>query len=327
MIFIIAVVLIFSSAAYGRTYKIAIVQWAGWSAANVADVKGFWKDRGIDVRVVVCADNVASQNLFKKKRVDIIFDMIGSAIGMFAEGFPVTIIAETDWSHGGDRIICREGSDSIQQLRGTAVGVYLNQPSVTYFLDRYLSTVGLKLSDVRIVEMETKALADNFIRGRFKAIVCYDPDAIRAEKEGGGKVVATSADYEGCIPEGMMVMDDVLKDIPQKDLSDIFRGWIKAVNWSLDRTNWEEYMKILNEHTFKDETPYSEKELGEMFDAVRIHNIKRLAERNHSAGGLMTYLKELRAFLKMNNQLKKDFNPDDIFNNRVIMEVLKSAGQ
>ncbi len=319
---VVMIVLTLNGMAYGRTYKIAVTPWVGWSSASVAETRGFWKEQGIDVRVVVCADNIASQSLFRKKRVDMIFDMIGSAVGMYMRGIPVTIIAETNWSHGGDKIICRKGAD-MAKLKGVNVGVYLNQAPVTYFLNQYLSTVGLKLSDVRIVEMETKALADHFIRERFKCIVCYDPDAIRAEQDGSGNVVATSTTYEGCIPEGIIATESVLKDIPREDLIRIFKGWIRAVRWSREKTNWKEYTEILNNFTFKGVAPYSEKKLKKMLDAVSIHDVKMLTERNQDSGGLITYLSDLKVFLKENKMLRKDFNPNEIFDNMVIMEVLE----
>ena len=65
---------------------------------------------------------------------------------------------------------------------------------------------------------------ENAMNGLFKVIVSYDPDALRAEREGNGRVVATSATYEGCIPEGMMVPNDVLKKIPHEDLAKILNG-------------------------------------------------------------------------------------------------------
>ncbi|QTA87376.1 ABC transporter substrate-binding protein [Desulfonema magnum] len=320
---VVMIVLALGSVAHGRTYKIATVPWIGWSPINVADAKGFWKDLGIDVRVVTLPDPIAVQSLFKNKLVDIKFDMIGSAAGCYMDGVPITVIAETDWSHGGDELIIKKDMD-VSKLKGSTIGVYLNQPPVMYFINKYLSTIGLKLSDVRIVEMETKALADHFIADRLKAIACYDPDALRAERDGNGKLVVTSAAYEGCIPEGMMALRDVLKNIPRKDIAKILKGWIRAVKWIQDENNWEEYVKIMNSHTFKDDTPYSENYIRQMLDTARIHDVKMQLERNQDGGGLITYLNDLRVFLKENKMLRKDFNPTEIFDNKVIMEVLKN---
>ena len=317
----IMVTLVFTGMAHARTYKLGVVPWAGWSPTHVADANGFWKEQGIDVKVFNFPNNMATNAALQNKLIDIGFDMIGTAIGLYLEGLPIVIIAETDWSHGGDKIIVKKDLDAAR-LKGMPIGVYLNQPSVTYFINYYLSSISLKLSDVRIVEMETDVLADKFIAGLFKIIVSYDPDALYAERKGNGKVVATSATYEGCIPEGMMVLEDNLKTIPQDDLVKIFKGLLKAVEWSQDPVNWKEYMEILNTHTFRGHDPYSEEDLREMVAAVRIHDPTGLLERNRDGGGLQTYLNDLKAFLISNKMLKKDFNPDEIFNNTAIIEAL-----
>lgn len=316
-------VLVLSSMAQARIYKIGVVPWTGWSPSHVADVKGFWKEEGVDVKVFNFSSNMATNTALKNKRIDIGFDMIGTAIGLYLEGVPIVVIAETDWSHGGDKIIVKKDLDATQ-LKGTSVGVYLNQPSVAYFLNHYLSTIGLKIADVRMVEMETNVLADKFIAGLFKVTVSYDPDALRAEREGDGKVVATSATYEGSIPEGMMALEDNLKSIPKEDLIKILKGWVKAATWIQDPANWKEYMEILNTHTFKQDAPYSEADLQDMVAAVRVHDAARLLERNQDGGGLHTYLTNLKVFLAANDMLKKDFNPEEIFDNTAIVEALST---
>ena len=319
----VSLILIFTNLAQARTYKIGVVPWTGWSPAHVAAVNGFWQEQGLDVKVFNFPSNMATNTALKDRRIDIGFDMLGTAIGLYFEGVPVVIIAETDWSHGGDKIIVKKDLD-VTGLKGKPVGVYLNQPSIAYFLNHYLATLGLNLSDVRMVEMETNLLADKFIAGLFNVIVSYDPDALRAETEGNGRVVATSATYPGCIPEGMLALQENLHSIPPDDLKKLFQGWVKAVAWSQDPANWQAYMEILNTVTFKDDPPYSETDLHNMVAAVRIHDPASLFARNQDGGGLQQYLQALKAFLAANNLLKKDFTPEAIFHNRAIVEVLNT---
>lgn len=324
MVLLTVFFMISTFSAYAKTYKIATVAWPGWAPANVADVKGFWKEQGIDVKVFTTANPIECTGLLKKKVVDIGFDMIGSVVGLYMDGLPVTIIGETNWSHGGDKIIIKKDIN-VSELKGKPVGTYFNQPSVTYFLNKYLTSVGLRLGDMRVLEMETDVLANQFIAGRMGIIVCYDPEALRAERQGNGKVVATTATYEGCVPEGMIVLNDVLKTLPEEDLVKIFKGWIKAVQWCRDPSNWKEYMEILNSHTFKGDKPYSEKDLKDMVGAVKIHDVAAQLERNRDGGGLHNYLKDLKAFLSDNNLLEKDFSEAQIFNNKAIIKALNDS--
>ncbi len=202
LIFTSMMMLLMAGMVEARTYKIGVTPWTGWSPTHVAEAKGFWKAQGLDVKVFTFPDNIAIDTALKNTRIDIGFEMLGTAVGLYLEGVPVVIIAETDWSYGGDKIIVKNDA-AATDLKGKPIGVYLNQPSVTYFLNQYLTQIGLKLSDVRIVEMETAQLADKFIAGLFKVIVIYDPDALRAEREGNGKVVPPrlrmrAASRKGC---------------------------------------------------------------------------------------------------------------------------------
>ncbi len=315
------ITLFFISSAYARTYKIGMIHWIAYSPLNVAAEKGLWK--GVDVEVINFGSNQELNSALEHKRIDIALDMMGSWVGMYMDGVPLTLIGETDWSYGGDKIIAKKGVD-MSALKGGTIGVYLNMPSVTFFLNKYLSPNNLKLSDVNIIELEPETMADNFISNRFKVIVNYDPQALRAEREGNGKVVATSASYAGCIPEGFVAYTEVLKNIPEKDLSKIFKGWIDAVKWAKESSNWNEYKKILNGKTFEGEDAYSDADLKGMINSVAIHDVKTQLERNKDGGGFETYLNELRIFLKQNNMLKKDFDPKKLFNNKVIVDTLMS---
>ena len=319
---IVAIVVLgfLTSTAYAKQYKVGMIHWIAYSPLNVAEAKGLWKDQGLDVEVVNFGSNQELNAALENKRIDIALDMLGSWVGLTMSGTPIAILGETDWSNGGDKIIAKKGLD-MAALKGQTVGIYLNQPSVTFFLNRFLAANGLKLADVKTVEVEPEAMADNFIAGKMPLTVNYDPQALRAIKEGDGTVVATSATYPGVIPEGFAARADTLADLPPADLTKLFAGWTKAVAWTKDPANWAEYVTILNAKTFEGEKPYSEAELKEMLAAVSIHDKATQLERN--TVGLKAYMTELHAFLKDNNLLQADFAPDAIVQNTVLIESLK----
>jgi NitT/TauT family transport system substrate-binding protein len=319
---VITFVVIFTSIAHARTYKIGMLPWVGFSPNNVADVKGFWKAQGVDVQVINVSSVQEMHNALIYKRIDIAHEMIGTWVGLYMDDHPLTVIAELDWSHGGDKIIFKKDFE-LNELKGQLFGVYSNKPSTAFFVNQYLMANNLKLSDVRLIELDIEELSDNFIAGRFQAILTFNPEALRAEREGNGKVAATSASYPGCIPEGYAARADVLKEIPKEDLAKILKGWVEAVKWIKDEANWEEYKEILNSTTFESDAPYSDEDLRGMLDNVRIHDIDTLWERNKDGGGLFIYLQELRSMLEDNGLLRKDFTPQGISDNSPIVEVLQ----
>ncbi len=316
---------IFADAAHSKTYKLAMCTgWLGFSPANVAEAKGFWKEQGIDVQVVVMPELVDTQKLLKNRLVDIDLDIVGSAVEMYMQGIPLVVVAETDWSYGGDQLILKKDTD-IQTLKGGAVGVYVNQVALTYFLNLYFLKNSLKLSDFRLLEMEMEPMADKFIAGILKGAVLFGPEATRAVKEGNGKIAASTADFEGCLIDGMVMLKDTLNATPKDDLVKIFKGWIKAVKWIKDEKNFKEYVDIVNKTIFKGEEPYAEDAIKEMLQTVRIHDDKTMLERVRDGGGLQAHINDVNAFLKANSLLKKDFKPEDLSDNKAILEALKNS--
>ncbi len=319
---VIAIILFTSAISAAETYKIANAAWAGWSPSNVAYAKGFWKDEGVDVRLFTLTNPQELINLFKKRLVHISFEMIGTAADLYMEGLPVRIIAETNWSHGGDKIILRQNLDS-SELKDRFAGVYIKNPPILYFFHQFLTDAGLKLADLRVVEMEPKVLSNRFIDGALDAILCFNPWAMQAVRQGKGRVVATSADYKGCMPEGMMALEETLEKIPEADLQSILRGWIRAVEWCKDPANWEEYMEILNTRTFKNDPPYSEADLKAMLAAVKIHDREALVERNRVPGGLSAYVENLERFLSENGMLKKAIDTKTFLHTCPLLDALQ----
>ncbi|MCF8051381.1 MAG: ABC transporter substrate-binding protein [Desulfobacterales bacterium] len=305
-----------------REYRIATVAWIGWSPLHVALEKGFWEELNLQVDVAIYDDPIVILEAIKAKKIDLAMDMAGSLVGVYMKGEPVVAIAETNWSHGGDKIIVRQG-DRLENHRGGVIGVFLDQPSCLYFLGQYLSEVDLQLSDFRIVEINPRDLSAQFIAGRLPAIVNYEPWTDDALNKGNGRVLATSADYQGCIPECLWGYRQTIEGMPEEDIHNLLRGWIKAVRWIKDLGNRREYFKILREKTFEAEPGLAEEDFSSMMQDVAIHDPDILLERNKDSGGLVDYLNELKRFLQKNSRLTTGFEPRDVFENRFIMHVLK----
>ncbi len=307
--------------AENRVYKVATVSWIGWSPLHVAQEKGFWAEQKISVQVVNYDDPIIILEAIKAGRIDFAMDMIGSLVGVYMEGTPIVALAETNWSHGGDKIIVKKGT-TIHEHKGKPVGVFLNLPSCLYFLNRYLKTQSLTVSDFRVVEFHPDDMTQQFIAGRLPVIVNYEPWAMQAMRKGNGIALADSSQYKGCIPEGIWGYRSNIESIPESDIKKILTGWIRAAGWVNDPANWGEYKKILNEKTFAGHTPYSDSELKRMFTAVKIHQPETMLQRNSNTGGLNRYLMELKVFLKQSGRLQKEYFVTDIFDNRLVVDVL-----
>jgi NitT/TauT family transport system substrate-binding protein len=302
-----------------RSYKIAMCPWIAWAPINIADTKGLWKKRGLDVQVV----NQLGEDTgaIEQKRVDLAIDMIGNFIGMKQKGIDITILAELDWSNGGDKIISRDKQAPTKA--GDTIGVYHNDPAITMLLAHYLKSLKLTLNDVKVVEYDPEALNGHFILGAVSTIVSYEPFSLQAEND-GGFVVATSASFPGCMPEGLGGRKEVIASIPKDDLKNIMAGWLEAVAWSQNPANWSEYCDIVNKQTFVATMPYHSAVIKDMLTNVTIHDSHTLMLRNATGGGLSQFIDETRKVLNDAKQ-KADFSASTLVDTSILQALLAES--
>lgn len=289
--------LLLTIAAQAETYKFAATEWAGLAGVHVADAKGFWKQLGVNVEVVDFGDDTeASQNSFNKGHTDFACDMLGTWVGRHLGGTKVKFIAELNWSNGGDKFILAAG-EKVEGLKGKKIGVYDDGPAVKFFANQVLAKAGLSLSDVTLVAVEDpNALTENFITKRLSAIINYDPEAARAAKA-GGSVVATTATYPGCMPEGVAVLAERYAKMPKEDVVKILQGLVMAQDWIADPANEKELYVILKSKTFAASKITDDAEIRDMMSAVKLHGKASLAEIHKAGGAFEKFTTELQVFL------------------------------
>ena len=316
---------LFTAAAAGsdpaRSYTLATTDWAGWSALDVADELGFWQDEGICVDVVHYESSTVLSDVIISGMADFSCNMVGDVVDKHNAGNPVIILAETNWSNGGDQIISKKDFN-FGSYRNGVIGIYSDSPAVWYFLQTYLSTLGLDYADFRSIEIERTALVSQFILGRIPIIIHYEPFASMALREGAGKILATSADFPGIIPECLYVKKSRLDEIPADDVHAVIKGWVMAAEWINDPANWDEYSEILSGRTLAAAGYYTGEELRNFFEAVRIHDRKMLAERNLSDDGVLYYLKDIHDFLEERGLINSWTSYEEIIDTSYLESVL-----
>jgi hypothetical protein len=194
-------------------FRVGTAAWAGFSPLNVAEAKGFFDAEGIDVEVVPFEEGAGSTAL-QAGTIDANLDVLGVFVNRTMVGKDdLKILAELDWSYGGDEVILRPPVDtSVAAIRAKtkSVGVYSKTASNLLLLDYYLKDTsrhadwGLAIDRVSVVERLPEELVTSFAAGEDALSLNYQPistEQVRA----GGEVVATSATYPGVISEGLAV--------------------------------------------------------------------------------------------------------------------------
>lgn len=188
--------------------------WMPWPYAQEAGIVKKWADKyGVKINFVQVNDYVESVNQYTAGKLDGVTVANMDALTIPAAGGKDTsAIIVGDYSNGNDGILLK-GTDSLAAIKGKQI--YLVELSVShYLLARGLSSVGLKLSDVRTVNTSDADIVGAFAAPEVTAAVAWNPQLSVMKQTAGTNLVFSSADIPGEILDLLVVDTATLKANP-----------------------------------------------------------------------------------------------------------------
>ncbi|MDO9234450.1 MAG: ABC transporter substrate-binding protein [Aquabacterium sp.] len=203
--------------------KVGVSDWPGWVAWYVAEQKGFFKKHGADVKLVWFANYTDSIGALSSGQLDANSQTWSDTLGPLAKGLPLKAILVNDNSAGNDALMVSPKITSFAQLKGKKVA--LEQFSISHFvLATALAKNGMRLSDVKIVNLSAGDAAAAFISGKVDAAVLWNPWVSQIEKSGKGKPLFTSKDMPGLVPDLLVAQDKAILT-KRKELVGMIKAW------------------------------------------------------------------------------------------------------
>jgi NitT/TauT family transport system substrate-binding protein len=260
--------------------------WLPNLPADIAEKKGWFEEAGLKVEIRRFDTTQSMLAELKAGQIDIATDMIGTWAQMVGEHAPITILGETDWSHGGDKLILNPNA----RPGANQIAVYINNVATRAFLQEYLTRNRLSVSDYPVVELENEeALVPAFTSGKLRGVLFYDPYAGKV-LEAGGQLAATTADFPGVMPEGFAIRNDALARVPRKDLVTFFRLWFRGVAYASDPNHAEEIARIASEITFAGSETFDAGSIATHLAATPMHDQAKALEENSEDGNLRRFM-------------------------------------
>jgi NitT/TauT family transport system substrate-binding protein len=228
-IFVILLLLIPFQALAGPPLKIGVSDWPGWVAWYIAQEKGFFKKYGVAVELVwfpVYSDSISALSAAK---LDANSQTWNDTMAPIAQGVDLKIILVNDNSAGNDAIVAKSTMGSLKELEGKTVA--LEQFTVSHLLLLYaLSQNGMDPGKVHLVNMTVGDAAAAFLAGKVDAATLWNPWIIKIQQSGKGKVLFTSQEAPGLIPDCLVVQTPVLKE-RREDFIKVIRAWLDTVDF------------------------------------------------------------------------------------------------
>jgi NitT/TauT family transport system substrate-binding protein len=229
------------SIANRKPLRIGINVWSGYAHAFVAQQKGFFKDNGVEVKLVLFKELSQAVEAYKKGELDGLFDVFTNTIVESVEGYPRKVVYVSDYSQSGDVIVGRSEFTSLADLKSKTVSFEKLNSFSHIFVLKALKNMGLDESTVKFKKVSAHNVLTALESGSIDAGHTWEPVLSKALSK-GYKVLATAGDIPGIITDVLSFKATVIK-ARKDDIQAVVKSLFAARYYVLH--NWDESIKIM----------------------------------------------------------------------------------
>lgn len=203
--------------------------WPGWFPWQVAQQQKLFDANNVKVDLKWFDGYLDSINALTAGQLDANTQTLNDTISSVAAGADQVIVLVNDNSTGNDKIIAREGINSVADLKGKKVAA--EEGTVDHFLLlQGLKKAGMTQADIQFQPLETGAAAAAFVAGRVDAVGVFAPFTTKALQRPGSKELFSSKDFPGAIPDHLVVNRKLINERPQ-DVQALVNTWFATLDF------------------------------------------------------------------------------------------------
>ena len=202
--------------------------WPGWFPLAVAEQQGMFEDAGLAVELEHFVDYTASLDALVAGKVDVNAQTLNDTIFAVASGAEQKVVVVNDNSTGNDQVICDGSITSVADLEGKTVAAEAGVVD-HFLLLQGLAEEGLTEEDIEFRGIKTDAAAAAFASGQFDCVAVFAPFTVQALERPGSKVLFSSADFPGTIPDHLVATAEAAED--REAMQKLVEAWYAALDW------------------------------------------------------------------------------------------------
>ena len=234
-------VLALASVAEAGSLKLGHSTWVGYGPFYIARDKGFFKEEGVDVELVIMEDTPIKMGALMAGQLDLVASTVDEFPIYMKPGIALHYVLAVDNSKGGDGIVANKDIADIKGLKGKKVA--FEEGSVSqFFLNALLKDAGMTQADIEPVNMAATDAGVAFAAKQVDAAVTWEPALSQGAKAPHGKLLLSSADKPGLITDVVAATTDTIAN-KKDDIKGFVRAWYKAL--AFIKSNPDEANKIM----------------------------------------------------------------------------------
>jgi len=280
------------------TTAIGLNPWIGSTPLYIAQEKGFFQQRGLNLDVKIFSGTSDANSAFMAGRLDSWTPVTSEAVASVTQGSQFRIVLVQDTSVGADGILARNSIESLADFKGKEIAV--EEDSVShFFLLQVLESVGLGAEDFTLVNTPPDAAAAAYQSGKIEIAVTYSPYLAKAnEVQSDGRVIYDSAQMPSAIADLYVFSPQIIEQNPQS-VDAFIRGVLEGLEFL--QNNREEGLAIAAR-----EIGISPEELAQDLQGIQLPDLAKNIEilTNHQSQlSLLKSMESMAKFLKERNQI------------------------
>jgi NitT/TauT family transport system substrate-binding protein len=208
---------------------IAMSNWIGYAPLYLAQEKGFYKAKGIDVEVKIIEKVADRRAALAAGHIQGMCTTADAHVITAANDIPIKMVLALDESYGGDGIVAVDSIKTVQDLKGKNVAGHKGGATL-FWINYVLTQNNMKLSDINMIDMTAGDAASAFVAGKVDAAITWEPHLSRAAREGKGHILLDSKKTPGVIVDALAFRPDFIeknKDAVKK----IVEAWFEALEY------------------------------------------------------------------------------------------------
>jgi NitT/TauT family transport system substrate-binding protein len=210
--------------------NLGVVTWIGYGPIYCAAAKGYYKNHGLDVKLINFSDNSVMAGALQSGQIDATTLTYDQVIAANARGWKLKVVMPVDYSVGGDAILASAQIHSIKDLKGRKVAFMPASPS-DFLLGYALAKDGMSEQDVLPINTTPEGVVGIMAGGSADVGVSYEPNVSVIVKSGGGKrfhVLLSSREARGMITDVLVLKDNTIAKNP-KLVEGLIRGTLDGL--------------------------------------------------------------------------------------------------
>ena len=218
-----------SVSAEAETIKVAHATWVGFGPLYVAKEKGFFKEHGLDVDLIVMEETPLRFSALRGGQVDIVSTSPDAGLLYMKKPDDFKYVGMLDQSYGADGVVANKDLKTMADLKGHTVAVMKGSIS-EYWLNLLLLPTGVSEGELNTVDMTPGDAGAAFVAEKVDAAVTWEPWLSKAKATDHGHVIVDSTATPGALGD-TLVMTTAYAKSHVKELKAFLAAWDEAVQY------------------------------------------------------------------------------------------------